>query len=226
MSSGQILVIGESIVDIVSRDGFAAEHPGGSPLNVAVGLGRLGEDVRLLTSLGYARRGQLIRDHLRRSSVILDPATVTTSGTSTATAVLSENGAASYEFDISWNIPLGVQARPAAIVHTGSLAIALTPGHGAVLNLIQSSRERSLITVDANIRPTTGDQREAQIAIAENFFAETDIVKMSDEDAEWLYPGLSGEDVATRLLAKTAVLVIITRGAAGSTCRASSSWQG
>ena len=38
------LVIGEALIDIVESD----EHVGGSPLNVAVGLGRLGRDVDFL----------------------------------------------------------------------------------------------------------------------------------------------------------------------------------
>ncbi|MDT5128292.1 MAG: fructokinase, partial [Mycobacterium sp.] len=48
--SGRALVIGEALIDIVQRDGQAlGEHVGGSPLNVAVGLGRLGRDVDFLT---------------------------------------------------------------------------------------------------------------------------------------------------------------------------------
>ncbi|HEX7827124.1 MAG TPA: carbohydrate kinase, partial [Mycobacterium sp.] len=43
------LVIGEALIDIVQRDGQAlGEQVGGCPLNVAIGLGRLGRGVEFL----------------------------------------------------------------------------------------------------------------------------------------------------------------------------------
>ena len=45
-------IIGESLIDVVNSEGRISEHPGGSPLNVAVGLARLGRDVELATWIG------------------------------------------------------------------------------------------------------------------------------------------------------------------------------
>jgi len=59
-----VLVVGEALVDIVQRDGTVLEHSGGSPANVALGLGRLGVDVALLTDLGRDERGARIAAHL------------------------------------------------------------------------------------------------------------------------------------------------------------------
>ena len=57
------LVIGEALIDIVERpDGVTDEHVGGSPLNVAVGLSRLGRDVDFLTYIGDDERGRLIAE--------------------------------------------------------------------------------------------------------------------------------------------------------------------
>ena len=67
-----VLVIGESLVDIVERsDGSRSEHPGGSPANVAVGLGRLGVTPVLATSLATDDLGALVRMHLAESGVRL-----------------------------------------------------------------------------------------------------------------------------------------------------------
>lgn len=67
------LVIGEALVDVVHRDGAVAEHVGGSPANVALGLGRRGVDVALHTQLGADERGELIRRHLEASGVQILP---------------------------------------------------------------------------------------------------------------------------------------------------------
>ena len=56
---GCALVIGEALIDIVAHtdDASVVEHVGGSPANVALALGRLGNPVRLLTALGPDARG-------------------------------------------------------------------------------------------------------------------------------------------------------------------------
>ncbi|MCU1602220.1 MAG: hypothetical protein JWO22_2929, partial [Frankiales bacterium] len=59
-----MLVVGEALVDRVTRtDGSVVERVGGSPLNVAVALGRLGVDVQLLTALGDDAHGAAVREH-------------------------------------------------------------------------------------------------------------------------------------------------------------------
>ncbi|WP_404444251.1 PfkB family carbohydrate kinase [Microbacterium marinum] len=69
----EIVVVGEALVDVVEADGTTREHVGGSPANVALGLGRRGLRVALLTQLGDDRRGKMIADHLRESGVLVLP---------------------------------------------------------------------------------------------------------------------------------------------------------
>ena len=70
--SDHALVIGEALVDVVvSTDGSVAAHPGGSPANVAIGLGRLGREVELLAYLADDDNGALVREHLAASQVSL-----------------------------------------------------------------------------------------------------------------------------------------------------------
>jgi fructokinase len=68
-TSGSALVIGEALIDIVETSGGASEHVGGSPANVALGLGRRGVDVTLLTQFGADPRGAAIESHLSASRV-------------------------------------------------------------------------------------------------------------------------------------------------------------
>ena len=115
-----VLVVGEALVDIVRErraDGRAGEeHPGGSPANVALGLGRLGravspaQPVRADDPRGRPIAGAAGR--LRRGSSCR--ARVTTAPTSTATALLDGRGVASYDFDIDWRLPEDVERRLAA----------------------------------------------------------------------------------------------------------------
>ena len=86
--------------------------PGRSPLNVAIGLARLGRDTVLLTRLGEDARGRSVLRHLEASGVRLAAGSVLPVTTSTAAATLAADGSASYAFDLHWE--LGEAALPAA----------------------------------------------------------------------------------------------------------------
>ena len=89
------LVIGEALIDIVERDGtVTGEHVGGSPLNVAVGLSRLGRSVDFLTHIGTDPRGRRIVDYVKQSGVQLVSGSQTAKRTPTALATLDANGSA------------------------------------------------------------------------------------------------------------------------------------
>ncbi|RZI85266.1 MAG: carbohydrate kinase, partial [Microbacterium sp.] len=123
MNAPRVLVIGEALIDIV--DG--TEIVGGSPANVALGLGRLGIDVELLTAIGSDDRGRRIADHLGESGVRVLPESLCLEQTSTARASIRPDGSAAYDFDIEWTLPLsGADAHD--IVHVGSIACFLEPG--------------------------------------------------------------------------------------------------
>ena len=55
-----VLVLGEALVDVVHKDGNISEHVGGSPANVAFGLGRLDHDVTLAAWFALDDRGKRI----------------------------------------------------------------------------------------------------------------------------------------------------------------------
>jgi fructokinase len=212
-----VLVIGEALVDIVSAPGQrAVEHAGGSPANVALGLGRLGVTTQLLTRIGRDERGRLIRRHLEASGVRLVDGSVTEEHTSTATARLDPAGVASYEFDLAWTLPENANTSAARAVHTGSIAATLAPGGDDVLRLIEAVGRRSLVSYDPNARPALmGDPRRALERI-ERIVRAADVVKVSDEDLEWLLPGVDPLQVAESWRASGPALVVLTRGSAGA----------
>lgn len=210
-----LLVVGEALVDVVEQpDGKRNEHAGGSPANVAVGLGRVGLEVTLATALADDAHGELIRWHLAESRV--DVLASAAERTSSAMARLDEHGSASYEFDVSWDPgPIKPDETPVA-VHTGSIAAVLDPGAGEVEALVRRLHPTTIVTFDPNVRPSMIPDRAASTAKIEALVVLADVVKASDEDLAWLYPGESLDAVAEHWLESGASLVVVTRGGDGS----------
>ncbi|WP_199424842.1 carbohydrate kinase family protein [Actinotalea solisilvae] len=214
------LVIGEALIDVVRRaDGSGEEHPGGSPANVALGLGRLGREVDLLTWFGDDAHGALLRRHLEASGVAIAPGSDTADRTSVATAVLDADGVATYEFDLSWHVPAKWASPPAVplVVHTGSIAAVLEPGGPDVANILAAHRDSATLTYDPNLRPSLMPPPEVTRPVVEALVALADVVKVSDEDLTWLEPGTHPLEVARRWAASGPAVVVVTRGGEGAT---------
>ncbi|MEY9951550.1 PfkB family carbohydrate kinase [Leifsonia sp. EB34] len=206
-----ILVIGEALVDIFSGPAGTEEAFGGGPANTALALGRLGHRVRLATAVGDDERGRGLREWLAASGVAVEATPI--ARTATARATLAADGSASYVFDLAWEASLA-SVRPAAVVHTGSIAAALEPGAAAVEGFLRSARATAIVSVDPNIRASLCD--EGSRARIERILALADVIKLSDEDLAWLAPGSSPRNAAARWLSDGAELVVVTRGARGS----------
>nr|WP_223242280.1 carbohydrate kinase [Streptomyces sp. CBMA123] len=209
------MVIGECVADIVRTDGAPDQvHPGGSPANLAYGLARLGHPAVLLTELGPDANGRLIRAHLESAGVVVRAAEV--ARTPSAVVRLDGQGRAEYTFDIGWTLPpTELPAAPAAI-HLGSIAAVTEPGAAAVLALVERWRDRAQVSYDPNVRPALMGERAAAVRRVERCVALSDLVKASDEDLDWLYPGEPAEAVAERWLALGPAVVAVTLGAEGA----------
>ncbi|WP_328952027.1 carbohydrate kinase [Streptomyces sp. NBC_01220] len=211
-----LLVIGECVADIVREPDTADRvHPGGSPANVAYGLARLGHDATLLTQLGADGNGRLIRDHLTAAGV--DVRTDgSTAPTPSAVVTLDGAGRAAYSFEITWSLgPVSLERTPAH-VHTGSIAAVTEPGASAVLAAVESLRTAATVSYDPNVRPELMGDHEAAVRRAELCVALSDVVKASDEDLEWLYPGEDPVTAAGRWLTTGPAVVLVTRGGDGA----------
>ena len=213
------LIVGEALVDIVRRtDGTVQEHPGGSPANVALGLGRLGRAVDLLTWFGTDVHGDLLRGHLEESGVSILPGSDGALATPVAAATRGSDGGATYDFDLTWELPVGwrdVLDRP-LVVHTGSIGAVLSPGGAQVLELVERSRPTSSITYDPNLRPALMGSAAQTEPVVEALVALSDVVKVSDEDLAWLHPGALPADVAADWCRRGPALVVVTLGGAGA----------
>lgn len=214
-AAAPILVVGESVIDIVTTDAGAEESPGGSPANVALGLGRLGHQVRFHTAIAQDPHGQLIAQKLEASGVTIDPASWALARTSTAHAAIGADGSARYSFDIDSRLAEPVLGS-ATNVHVGSVSMFMAPGAKEVQALVESLPSHVVLSVDPNIRPALLDSKARAVSELESILRRTQIIKLSDEDAQWLYPQLTHDDLLNYLLNLGARLAVITRGSSGA----------
>ncbi|MCV0001893.1 PfkB family carbohydrate kinase [Mobiluncus mulieris] len=354
----RILCAGEALVDVVvGSDGvLQGEHAGGSVFNVACGLARLGAPVTLASWWGSDSRGAILESTAARAGLRVFPGSNGAGHTTTATAFLDASGAATYEFDLEWDLPAGFEptvfasgdaAQPgmaphetgttgvtetggmadvtdvivtnatgitgvtgagaasvtgvagasdmasgaasvtgvagasdmasgaasvtgvagasdmasgaasvtgvagasdmasgAASVtgvagasdmasgaaevtgatqgfrhlHLGSYSALIPPGAGKLAALLDAKAATPGLTVsyDPNMRPALVDDLAAARATVEAIVARTDVVKVSDEDLEFLYPGVAAGQIAAQWLAVGPQLLIVTRGGAGA----------
>lgn len=209
-----VLIVGEALVDVVHRvDGVVVRVPGGSPATVALSLGRLRRHPRLLTSLGDDEDGRAVLHWLTSSGVTVE--STPKQHTSTATARLNSEGAATYEFDIGGE--LGASAPgPVHVLHLGSLGAILEPGATVISELVDQHNGNALVSYDPNIRPSVAQDRDLVKQRVLSLITRANVVKASDEDVAWLEPGVDLEDVARQWFRLGPDLVVITRGAGGS----------
>jgi fructokinase len=219
-----LTVIGEALVDLVD-DGegatFAA-HLSGSPLNVAVGLARLERPTEFMARFSQDTFGRRLRGFAERNDVRLSAAVDAAQASTLAVVNLDELGKASYDFyiegsaDWQWTpdelrVPDGTR-----ILHTGSLASWLPPGDEHIVTALRRARDTVLVSYDPNVRPSLLGTPERARPLIERAIPIAHLVKASEDDVAWLYPGDRLDDVARRWLDLGATAVILTRGEDGA----------
>ncbi len=212
-----VLVVGESLVDIVRRaDGTSVEYAGGSAANVAVALARLGRPVAFVTAYADDERGAVLARHLNQSAVAVTGDPHALERTATALATLAADGSASYTFDIDWRLNAVPDLSP-VVVHTCSLGAVLTPGADDVRRLLERQRPTATISYDINARPAVTGAGPDVVRAVEEVVVLADLVKASDEDLEALYPDATVEQSVAHLLGLGPAAVVVTRGRDGAT---------
>jgi len=220
------VVIGEAVIDLAAPagDGSAVARPGGSPMNVAVGLARLGEPTAFAGRLSADPFGTILRRYLERSAVDMRYVVKATEPSTIALVVLAD-GHATYQFapgaDFLWSagelafLPGGARA-----VHFGSLASWLPPGDGVIAAAVSGLRRSGsvLISYDPNVRPSLQPDHVIARGQVEQCVSLAHVVRASLDDVRWLYGQDADADAAAlKWLALGASLVVITMGADGAT---------
>lgn len=221
-----VVVAGDALVDLTPATTVAGArayepHPGGSCLNVAVGLGRLEIPTAFLTRVSSDGFGQLIRAHLAASDV-LPTYLVDTEDLTTLAVVHLHDGHATYSFHAAGAadrglLPEHVPALPSgSALHLGSIALVLEPAASTLEGLLRTEAAGRLISLDPNVRPGLIGDREAYLRRFEGWVPLVDMLKLSSEDLAWLYPDRARDEVLAGWHAAGVSLVLMTQGADGA----------
>ena len=217
-----IVVAGESLIDMVpARDGAFRAVPGGGPYNVARTIARLGEPCAYLGSLSTDGFGQLLRKNLVDSQVDDSLAPSTDAPTTLALAWLDDAGAASYLFyvegtsaaELSVEQARMVLERAPRILYVGTLGLVLEPMATSVEAVVTDLPEDILLVVDPNCRPVILDAHPATRERMDRILRRADVVKVSTDDAEYLYPDRPALAAAEEIRYQGAQVVLLTDGA-------------
>jgi fructokinase len=218
-----IVVGGEALVDLVEDGVLLRPVPGGGPFNTAIALGRLGLPTAFFGALSRDGYGSLLAGLLADAGV--DTSLVRRSDAPTPIALVHrhDGGANSYTFHLTGTsfADLPEDAIPrlpedAVAVHVGTLALAIQPPARTYEALLEREAGRRPIVLDPNVRPPVFGSQQAYRDRFERLAALATVVKMSDGDAGWIYPGADLESVLERVLALGPRLVAITLGADGA----------
>jgi fructokinase len=219
-----ILSAGEALIDMLPRTttlGEAAFSPyaGGAVMNTAIALGRLGSASGFLTGLSSDLMGDVLRETLAASQVNLEYA-VRSDRPTTLAFVKLVGGSASYFFydentagRMMTLADMPVLPASVSAYFTGGIWLAVEPCGTALEAMLLREAKQRVAMIDPNVRPSFVKDRAAYTARIDRMIAASDIVKLSDEDAEWLYGIVDPQAV----LAKGPKVVLVTEGAKGAT---------
>lgn len=224
-TQGLILVTGEALVDLIPIGATTFEAVlGGSPFNTAIGLGRLavpaGYAGRISTdAMGEALAERLADSHVDLSYVARTPSPSPLAFVTRGTAATG----ARYSFYLGSTAYDGPSALPAqwpedvAHLHIGSFAATDGAAGEAALAGLERARTKSTASYDPNIRPHVTPDQAATLKAVEPRVRLSTVVKVSEEDLDWLYPDRDPNASAAAWATQGPRLVVLTRGGTGST---------
>lgn len=230
-----IVCCGEALVDLVPARceggrGYVPK-PGGSPYNVAVGLGRLEIPVGFLGRISTDFFGELLVRHLRENGVDLRYLVRSPSPTALAFVHLGAGEEPVFQFYGAGtaDVMLALDDLPAAFppevvgLHFGSISLLRPPASEVYEHLMRREHRQRVVSLDPNVRPAFIQDRAAFRARLEEWVSLVDLVRASRADVAWVYPGEPVEEVARRWVAAGAGLVVVTLGEEGAFGRTAAS---
>lgn len=227
-----VLAIGELLIDFacLSSDegGYPtmAAHPGGAPANFLAALQRFGAKTAMISKVGTDAFGRMLVGTLQKAGI-------DTRGIKLADDVFTT--LAFVTFDETGNREFSFARKPGAdmmltdadmdhaliddtrVVHFGTLSLTDEPARSATQKaILYAKAQGKRISFDPNLRkPLWHDLEQAKAQMLWGL-AQADVVKISDEEVEFLFPTLTFSQAAQKLMAEFGVkLVFVTLGKDG-----------
>ena len=226
-----VVALGELLIDFTMQgadaDGYPtmAAHPGGAPANFLAALAKYGKKTALLGKVGADKFGRLLKKTLEDADIITDGLIVSDEVfTTLAFVTLDETGNREFSFARKPGADMYINFEElnlaliddAKVFHFGTLSLTDEPARSTTRKVVEYAKQRGkLITYDPNLRkPLWKDMETAKEQLLWGL-TQADVVKISDEEVEFLF-GLGVEDGADHILANFGVkLVFVTCGADG-----------
>lgn len=224
----------ETIDDSSPGDVALSGHVGGSPLNVAVGLARLGNEAAYLCKNSSDFMGQRIAAYLQSNGVDTRWVVPTQLNSTLAMVQTNADGSANYAFytDNTADVSLLADELPRSlpeeldVLNFASYSTAVGSTRSALMTLAEAEKSRRVIAYDPNLRPSIEPDMEVWRESFDSFCACADFLKASDEDIHTLHGGnTSLENFAADAIGRGVKIVAVTEGAAGATIYASNGEQ-
>jgi fructokinase len=221
-----LLSCGDALIDFLparAADGRDALVPtvGGSCLNIAVGMARLGAPAGFVGGISTDLFGRMIADHAADSGVDLRLATRSPQPTTLA-FVRTIGGEANYAFydeqtaSRQWTYhPGSIRFAEVDALHVGSTTLVERSGYEEALAMIEEAQRTTTISFDPNCRPGLVRDKADYVRRVDQLAARADIVRLSDADFEFLYGGNDYTSKAKALLAARTRLFVVTHGSGG-----------
>lgn len=226
----RVAVVGEGVIDRFVTGAEVNDVIGGSPLNTAVALQRAGIQTHWWARVSQGVEGAAIMEYASQNGVDHPALIRSPEPASIVTIELSTNGVPQYDFALEGSVDwqwtedeLSGLKNGYDVIQIGSLTSVMQPGSDKLLAVIQSIKSHTpkvMISFDPNARPkaalseTDADRMRGRIL---DFVTVADIVKVSDEDLEWIDSKHSPDESAQEWSLKGPKIVIMTRGENGAT---------
>jgi len=219
-----VWVCGEVLIDLIPNNlGGKTPIVGGGPANTAKALAKIGLQSYLIDGISSDEFGRLAQRELLEAGVNLEFAKRSNLETCTAEVFLDQNGSASYKFKIkdtatfdferNW-LPNPSELVP-SVLHIGTLVTVIEPGASVLYEWSNEVSKFAPVVLDPNIRPSVIPDRKMYLTAIEKWFAIATVIKVSEEDMNWLYPGDDIVNRAKSWLSDVTKLVVITLGGEG-----------
>lgn len=227
------LCIGELLIDFVSTtpDVTLAEAPrfvkapGGAPANVAVGLAKLGMDAGFIGKVGSDAFGDFLRETLQQNSVNTDYL-ISGEGSRTTLAFVATRSDGMKDITFYRHPGADIQLAPdeintdyiqsADLFHYGSVSLSHSPSREATLYAIRTAKAGgTMLSYDPNLRLMLWDNANDAKHWIWEVMPYADIVKLSEEEWEFVTGDAGLEYGIDRILRLGVKLLVVTLGDRG-----------
>lgn len=230
-----VLCCGEVLVDFIAvnkgksleKSTMFEKKAGGAPFNVAVGLVRLGKSVEFLGKLGGDQFSQFLLSKVREEGISTRYLKLDRSLKTTLVFVARDTeGKPDFVFfrdnPADANVTLedvdDINPEDFSLLHVGSIAMVFDPTRKTLLKLVEDFYFAGIpVSYDPNVRASLIFDRERFIRDFYHVCSKASIVKLSDADMDYIFPGVEYRKALVKIPLKKGTALFLTRGAKGCT---------